>query len=337
MSSMPEIARTPFSPEFRPRRNRRTAHIRRMVRETRLSVDNFIYPLFIVHGRDIKSEIRSMPGNFHWSIDRLPAEVEEIAGLGVPAVILFGLPAFKDEIGSENFADDGIVQQAIRTIKSTVPDLVVITDVCMCEYTNHGHCGLIRDGTVDNDSTLEILGRVAVSHARAGADIVAPSGMMDGMVGAIRQALDEASFPTVSILAYSAKYASSFYGPFREAADSPPQFGDRKSYQMDPANTREALLEVELDVAEGADIIMVKPALSYLDVIRQVRDRFDLPVAAYNVSGEYAMVKAAARNGWIDERGVTMEILTSIKRAGADMILTYHAKEVAQWLRESLT
>ncbi len=335
MTSIPDTKIAPYIPDFRPRRTRRTANLRRLVRETSLSPGDFIYPLFVVHGRDVKSEISSMPGNFHWSIDRLSTEVEEIAELGIPAVILFGLPAFKDEIGSENFAADGIVQQAIRTIKKAVPDLVVITDVCMCEYTSHGHCGIIRDGYVENDATLEILGRVAVSHAEAGADVVAPSGMMDGMVGAIRQALDEADFPNVSILAYSAKYASSFYGPFREAADSPPKFGDRKSYQMDPANAREALFEVELDIAQGADVVMVKPALAYLDIIRQVRDRFDLPVAAYNVSGEYAMVKAAARNGWIDERGVTLEILTSIKRAGADMILTYHAKDAARWLEGS--
>lgn len=333
MLTIPDTRVTAYKPNVRPRRTRRTANLRCMVRETSLAPDDFIYPLFVVHGRGVKSEISSMPGNFHWSIDRLPAEVEEIAELGIPAVILFGLPAFKDEIGSENFAEDGIVQQAIRAIKQAVPELVVITDVCMCEYTSHGHCGIIHDGYVDNDSTLEILGRVAVSHAEAGADIVAPSGMMDGMVGAIREALDEADFPNVAILAYSAKYASSFYGPFREAADSPPKFGDRKSYQMDPANAREALVEVELDIAEGADMVMVKPALSYLDILRQVRDRFDLPVAAYNVSGEYAMVKAAARNGWIDERKVTLEILTSIKRAGADMILTYHAKDAARWLR----
>jgi porphobilinogen synthase len=274
-----------------------------------------------------------MPGQYQWSVDRLPAEVEAVARLGIPAVIPFGIPAVKDSIGSENFATNGIIQQAIRTIKDAVPEMVVITDVCMCEYTDHGHCGIIENGRVLNDPTLEILGRVAVSHAEAGADMVAPSGMMDGMVGAIRQALDAAGFPEVGILSYAVKYASSFYGPFRDAAESPPAFGDRKSHQMDPANVREAIREVELDIEEGADILMVKPALPYLDVIRLVRDNFTLPLAAYNVSGEYAMIKAAAQNGWIDERGVVLEALTGIKRAGADLILTYFAKEAAEWLR----
>lgn len=320
-------------PTYRLRRLRRTENLRRMIRETAVSVDDLIYPLFIVHGRGVKREISSMPGNYHWSVDMLPAEVEEIANLGIPAIMLFGLPATKDAIGSENFDDEGIVQQAIRAIKGTVPELVVITDVCMCEYTDHGHCGVVSEGAILNDETLEILSRVAVSHAQAGADVVAPSGMMDGMVGAIRQALDDEGFLDVAILSYAAKYASSFYGPFREAADSPPQFGDRRSYQMDPPNAREALREIALDIQEGADIVMVKPALAYLDVIRRVRDNFAYPVAAYNVSGEFSMVKAAAQRGWIDEQRVAMEILTGIKRAGADLILTYFAKDVARWLK----
>ncbi len=319
-------------PSQRLRRLRRTDHLRRMVRETSLSVDDFIYPLFVVHGTNIQQEISSMPGTFHWSLDKLAAEAESIAKLGIPAVILFGLPESKDEWGSEDYADDGIVQEATRVIKQAVPELIVVTDVCMCEYTSHGHCGIVREGYVQNDETLEYYQRVVVSHAAAGADIVAPSGMMDGQVGAIRAALDGNGFHHTPILAYSAKYASSFYGPFREAADSPPQFGDRKSYQMDPANAREAMREVELDIAEGADIVMIKPALAYLDIIRQTRDRFDVPIAAYNVSGEYAMIKAAGRNGWIDGQKVALELLTGIKRAGADMILSYHAKEVAEWL-----
>lgn len=325
-------------PAVRMRRLRRTPTLRRMVQETQLTPNDFIYPLFVRHGTDIKREIPSMPGQYQWSVDRVVTEVEEIAEVGVPAVVLFGIPAEKDEIGSENFADDGIVQQAIRAIKDTVPELVVITDVCMCEYTNHGHCGIVKEHAhtgefyIDNDSTLDVLQRVVVSHADAGADMVAPSGMMDGMVGAIREALDGAGYSEISILSYAAKYSSSFYGPFRDAAESPPQFGDRRSHQMDPANVREALREVELDVAEGADMLMVKPALPYLDVIRAVRDRFNLPLAAYNVSGEYAMVKAAGEKGWIDEQAVTLELLTSIKRAGADLILTYFAKEAAEWL-----
>lgn len=318
---------------YRPRRLRRTPAIRQMVRETNLSADDFIYPLFVRHGHEVQREIPSMPGQYQWSVDRLPAEVEALAGLGIPAVIPFGIPATKDPIGSENFAPDGIVQQAIRTIKDTVPEMVVITDVCMCEYTDHGHCGIVENGRILNDPTLEILRRVAVSHAEAGADMVAPSGMMDGMVGAIREVLDEAGFPDVGVLSYAAKYASSFYGPFRDAAESPPKFGDRKSHQMDPANVREAIREIELDIEAGADIVMVKPALPYLDVIRVVRDNFTLPLAAYNVSGEYAMIKAAARNGWIDERGVVLEVLTGIKRAGADLILTYFAREAAAWLK----
>jgi porphobilinogen synthase len=306
-----------------------------MVRETVLSVDDLIYPLFVVHGQGVRMEIPSMPGNYHWSIDMLSAEAEEIATLGIPAVILFGLPAVKDEVGSENYDEHGIVQQAIRTIKEAVPDLVVVTDVCMCEYTSHGHCGIVRDGYVQNDETLEYLAKAALSHAAAGADIVAPSGMIDGQVWAIREALDENGYENVAIMSYAAKYASSFYGPFRDAAQSPPEFGDRRSHQMDPANVREALREVALDIEEGADVVMVKPALPYLDVIRQVRDRFDYPVAAYNVSGEYSMVKAAAARGWLDERRVAMECLTSIRRAGADMIITYWAKDAARWLTPS--
>jgi porphobilinogen synthase len=318
----------------RLRRLRRTGGLRGLVRETALDAGDFVLPLFVTHGKGLQQEIPSMPGVFQWSPDRLAAEAEAIAKLGVPAVLLFGLPAAKDEIGSENYADDGIVQQAIRAIKDTVPDLVVITDVCMCEYTSHGHCGIVRDGMVDNDATLEILQRVAVSHAVAGADVVAPSAMMDGQVGAIRAALDGAGFGDTTILGYSAKYASALYGPFRDAADSAPAFGDRRSYQMDAANSREAMREIEADLAEGADMIMVKPALPYLDVIRQARDRFDAPLAAYNVSGEYSMVKAASKNGWIDERRVTLELLTGIKRAGADLIISYHAKDVAGWLRD---
>jgi porphobilinogen synthase len=318
----------------RPRRLRRLDNLRRLARETRLSVDDLIYPLFVVHGQSIREEIDSMPGTYHWSLDLLPAEAQEIAGLGIPGVILFGIPAVKDAIGSENFDERGIVQEAIRTIKKTVPELVVMTDVCMCQYTDHGHCGIVEDGRVLNDETLEVLARVAVSHAAAGADVVAPSGMMDGQVAAIRSVLDAAGFTEVAILSYAAKHASAFYGPFREAAESTPQFGDRQGYQMDPANAREALREVALDIEEGADIVMVKPALAYLDIIRQVRDAFDHPLAAFSVSGEYAMVKAAAQRGWIDERRVTLELLTAIKRAGADMILTYFAKDFARWLSE---
>jgi len=322
-------------PVYRPRRLRRTEVLRRMVRETVLSVDDLIYPLFVVHGQGVKEEIPSMPGNYHWSIDVLPAEAEEIAALGIPSVILFGLPAVKDEVGSEDYDEHGIVQQAIRTIKEAASDLVVVTDVCMCEYTNHGHCGIVRDGYVQNDETLGYLAKAALSHAAAGADIVAPSGMIDGQVWAIREALDENGYDNTAIMSYAAKYASSFYGPFRDAAQSPPEFGDRRSHQMDPANARETLREVALDIEEGADVVMVKPALSYLDIIRQVRDNFDYPVAAYNVSGEYSMVKAAAARGWLDEQRVAMECLTSIKRAGADIIITYWAKDVARWLAPS--
>ncbi len=341
---------SPF-PQYRPRRLRINSTLRRMVRETKLSASDFVYPLFVCHGEGVKREIPSMPGNFHWSIDLLAKEAAEIAALGIPGVVLFGLPASKDPVGQENFASQGVIQQAIRAVKEDVPDLLVITDICLCEYTSHGHCGLIKgqewgdpdvlhqslglpEGYVLNDETLEILAEVAVSHAEAGADIVAPSGMIDGMVGAMRSALDAAGYAHIAILSYAAKYASSFYGPFRDACQSPPQFGDRRSHQMDPPNAREALREVALDIEEGADIVMVKPALPYLDVIRRVRDTFDYPVAAYSVSGEYAMIKAAAQRGWINERGVAMEALTSIKRAGADVILTYWAKDAARWLRE---
>jgi len=319
-------------PELRLRRLRRTGALRNMVRETRVDVKDLIYPLFVVEGSNLKQEVASMPGVFRYSPDLLPGEVEEIAGLGIPAVLLFGIPEHKDEVGSGAYDPEGVVQQAIRTIKSAVAELVVLTDVCLCEYTDHGHCGVITGGYVDNDRTLELLAQTAVSHAGAGADMVCPSDMMDGRVGAIRQALDKDGFQHISILSYAAKYASAFYGPFREAADSVPQFGDRRSYQMDPPNWREALREVEQDIAEGADIVMVKPALAYLDVVQRVRQAVSCPIAAYNVSGEYAMVKAAAQQGWIDEREIVTEILTAIKRAGADLIVTYHAKGAASWL-----
>ncbi|MFA5367250.1 MAG: porphobilinogen synthase [Dehalococcoidia bacterium] len=320
-------------PQVRLRRLRRNEPMRRLFRETALGVDDLIYPLFVTHGRGVKREIESMPGVFQYSVDKLAREAKEIAGLGINAVLLFGIPESKDEVGSSAYKSNGVVQRAIRAIKKAAPDLLVITDVCLCEYTDHGHCGVVVDDDVDNDKTLGLLARMAVSHAEAGADVVAPSDMMDGRVGALRSALDEAGFSRVPIMSYTVKYASAFYGPFRDAAQSAPQFGDRRSYQMDGANVREALREVEQDAAEGADIIMVKPALAYLDVITRVRNRVDCPVAAYNVSGEYAMVKAAAANGWLDERRIVMEILTSIKRAGADVIITYHAKDVARWLR----
>jgi len=320
-------------PQSRLRRLRRTESLRALVRENHVEVRDLVYPLFIIEGRGMKQEITSMPGIFRFSVDQLPQEVEEIAKLGIPAVLLFGIPEHKDEVGSAAYHPEGIIQQAIRAIKKSVPKLLVVTDVCLCEYTSHGHCGVLVNGYVDNDQTLSLLAKTAVSHAEAGADIVAPSDMMDGRVKAIRGALDEKGLQHTSILAYAAKYASAFYGPFREAAEATPQFGDRRSYQMDPPNLREALREVEQDIAEGADIIMVKPALAYLDVIRRVRDTFNYPVAAYNVSGEYAMVKAAAQQGWLDEKQIVLEILTAIKRAGADIILTYHAKEVARWLQ----
>ena len=324
----------PLFPTARPRRLRRTGVLRSLVRETELSVSHFVYPIFVTHGEDVRREVPSMPGIYQWSLDRLGQEVEEVGSLGIPAVLLFGLPEAKDESGSEAYNDGGIVQRAIRRIKGLAPELLVVTDVCLCEYTSHGHCGVIRNGEVDNDSTLDLLARTAVSHAAAGADIVAPSDMMDGRVGAVRQALDERGYSQIPIMAYSAKYASSFYGPFREAAECAPQFGDRRGYQMDPPNRREAVREALLDVAEGADIVMVKPALPYLDIIRDLRENLSLPVAAYNVSGEYSMIKAAASNGWLDERLATLEALNAIRRAGADIIISYHAKEVARWLEE---
>jgi len=319
-------------PQLRLRRLRRTEALRALIRENRVEIGNLIYPLFVVEGSGIKQEITSMPGIFHFSIDQLPREIEEIAKLGIPGVILFGIPEHKDEIASSAYHPQGVIQQAIRAIKQSVPELLVATDVCLCEYMSHGHCGIVVDDAVDNDQTLPLLAKTALSHAEAGADIVAPSDMMDGRVKVIRGALDEKGLQDIPILSYAAKYASAFYGPFREAAESTPQFGDRRSYQMDPPNLREALREIEQDIAEGADIIMIKPALAYLDVIRRVRDTFNCPLAAYNVSGEYAMVKAAAQQGWLDERRVIPEILTAIKRAGADIIITYHAREVSGWL-----
>jgi porphobilinogen synthase len=315
---------------IRPRRLRRTPAIRDMVRETILSVKDFIAPLFVRPGEGVKDPIPSMPGQFHFSVDTVVQEARELWSLGIPSIILFGLPDSKDAIGSRSWAEDGIVQQAVSAIKSEVPDLVVMTDVCLCEYTDHGHCGVISNGAVDNDATLELLARQAISHAQAGADFVAPSDMMDGRVAAIRTALDGAGYDRIGILSYAVKYASAFYGPFRDAADSAPQFGDRTGYQMDPANALEALKEAQLDMDEGADMIMVKPALPYLDIVSRVREITLLPLAAYNVSGEYAMVKAAAERGWIDGERVMMETLTSIKRAGADLILTYFAREAAK-------
>ncbi|MEA2108097.1 MAG: porphobilinogen synthase [Pseudomonadota bacterium] len=321
-----------YFPIYRPRRLRANPTIRRMVRETRLSVDNFIYPLFVCPGEGVKKEISSMPGNYQFSIDMLLKEMEEVESLGIPGVILFGIPEHKDEMGSEAYDDQGIIQRAIRAIKSTASQVQVITDVCLCEYTSHGHCGIIQGEKILNDPTLELLAREAVSHARAGADMVAPSDMMDGRIGVVREALDHEGFEETPIMAYSVKYASAFYGPFRDAAESPPQFGDRQSYQMDAANVREAIREADQDIQEGADLIMVKPALPYLDIIRLMREEFDYPLAAYNVSGEYAMIKAADQLGWIDGPRVMMETLLSIKRAGADLILTYFAKEAAQLL-----
>lgn len=321
-----------YTPYYRPRRLRKSESIRSLVRETSLSVNDFILPLFVVEGRNTRNPISSMPGNDQLSIDLLIKEVKEAYKLGIKAIILFGIPEHKDAFGSDAVNDKGIVQRAVSAVKEAVPEMYVITDVCFCEYTDHGHCGAIKNGDVDNDATLDMLARQVITHARAGADMVAPSGMMDGMVGAIRKALDDNHYENIPIMSYAAKYASGFYGPFREAAESTPQFGDRKAYQMDPGNSREAMYEVELDVSEGADIIMVKPALSYLDIIWQVRAQTNLPVAAYNVSGEFSMVKAAAKLGWIDEQKVAMEILTSIKRAGADLILTYYAREAAKWL-----
>jgi porphobilinogen synthase len=334
------------TPVLRARRLRRTSALRQMVRETSLSPDDFIYPLFVRPGKDIQKPIASMPGQSQWSVDRLIKEVKSAALLGIPAVVLFGIPEVKDHCGSDNYDPNGIIPTAIRAIKDAVPDMIVISDMCFCEYTNHGHCGIINqpgdehytenlpEGYLLNDPTLEILARASVVHAEAGADIIAPSGMIDGMVGTIRSALDTNGYSHVSIMSYAAKYASGFYGPFRDAAESPPQFGDRSEYQMDPANKREALKEVALDVAEGADMLMVKPALPYLDILAAVREQYNLPTAAYQVSGEYAMIHAAAANGWLDLKRCAMETLISIKRAGADMILTYFAKDAARWLSE---
>ncbi len=321
-------------PTVRMRRTRQNDKLRGLVRETHLSVDQLIYPLFIAEGIKEPQAISAMPGIVQWPLEYLGREAERIAQLGIPAVLLFGIPNEKDEVGSQAYADEGIIQHAIRRLKAEAPDTLVITDVCLCEYTSHGHCGVIHNGNVQNDESLTLLSRMALSHVEAGADIVAPSDMMDGRVGAIRHTLDEQGFQQTPIMAYSAKFASGFYGPFREAAGSTPQFGDRRAYQMDPANAREALREVDLDIEEGADIVMVKPAMAYMDVIRQVRDRCSLPIAAYNVSGEYSMIKAAAQNGWIDERRIAMEVLTGIRRAGADMIITYFAPDVAGWLKE---
>ena len=319
-------------PSTRMRRLRESPGLRRLVEETRLSVSDFIYPLFVTHGRDTRTEIPPMPGIYQLSLDQLISEVGEAADVGIESVLLFGIPAHKDAEGSEAYSQGGIIQEAIGVIKQAVPGMTVITDVCLCEFTDHGHCGVIDGDRIDNDATLDFLGQMAVAQAEAGADMVAPSAMMDGQVAAIRKTLDDAGMPNMPIMAYSAKYASGFYGPFRVAADSAPNFGDRSSYQMDPPNTREAMREIALDIEEGADMVMVKPALAYLDVLRAAKEQFATPIAAYNVSGEYSMVKAAAENEWIDGRRITLEILTSIKRAGADVILSYHAKEVAGWL-----
>jgi len=321
-------------PVYRARRLRKNETLRRMVRETFLRVDDLICPLFVRPGKRVQNPIASMPGQFQFSVDQLVKEAQGVYSLGIPAVLLFGIPKTKDEVGSEAYAHDGIVQEAIRMIKAAIPELIVITDVCLCEYTSHGHCGVVKGNDVDNDATLDLLARMALSHAEVGADMVAPSDMMDGRVEAIRKKLDDQGFTHIPIMSYAVKYASSFYGPFREAVESAPQFGDRKSYQMDPANAREAIREIKLDIEEGADIVMVKPALPYLDIIRRVRIESDLPIAAFNVSGEFAMVKAASQLGWIDEERVMMEILISIKRAGADLIITYFAKEAARLLRE---
>jgi porphobilinogen synthase len=334
---MPD-ASTPL-PSHRLRRLRGHPRLRDLVREHRLTIDDLIYPLFIYHGTNLRREIASMPGQYQLSLDRLPEMIDEVTELGIPGVLLFGIPAEKDARGEVACDDAGIVQEAVRRIKRQAPDLLVITDVCFCEYTEHGHCGPLKDAgggrlDVDNDATLPLLAEQAASHARAGADVVAPSGMMDGMVRAIRHGLDSAGFPGVPILSYAAKFASGYYGPFRDAAESAPSFGDRRTYQMDPANGDEALREVAIDLEEGADMVMVKPALAYLDIVRRVKERFGVPTAVYNVSGEYAMIKAAARNGWIDERRVVTETLTGFKRAGADIILTYHALDLARWLEE---
>lgn len=321
------------SSRFRARRIRGKEVFRRMVRETTLSVNDLIYPMFSAFGSGIKKEVSSMPGIYQQSIEHIVAEAREVHGLGIPAVILFGIPEAKDAVGSDAYAEHGIIQETIRAIKKEVPGLAVITDVCLCEYTDHGHCGIIRDGDVDNDATVDLLAREALSHARAGADMVAPSDMMDGRVGAIRQILDKNGYSHIPVMSYAVKYASGYYGPFREAAESTPQFGDRRSYQMDPANRREALREAQQDIDEGADIIMVKPGLPYLDILRDLRNEYTMPLAVYNVSGEYSMIKGAAANGWIDEERVVMETMLAFKRAGADLIITYHAKDVARWLK----
>ena len=323
-------------PEVRMRRLRRTQNIRNMVQEVQLNMNDYIYPIFVIEGQDIKNEIPSMPGIYQFSLDHLLEEVQRAVDAGVIAIMLFGIPAKKDECGSEAYNDDGIIQQAVRLVHANYPELVISTDVCMCEYTSHGHCGLIKGETVDNDSTLELLAKIAVSHAKAGADILAPSDMMDGRIGVIRDALDEAGYKDVIIMAHAVKYASSFYGPFRDAAESAPHFGDRKSYQMDPASgTRQALAEIALDVEEGADMVIVKPGLPYLDLVSAAYENTLVPVVAYNVSGEYAMVKAAAQNGWIDEKAIVMEMMLAFKRAGAKMVITYHAIDIGNWLKEN--
>lgn len=323
-------------PEVRMRRLRRTQNIRNMVQEVHLNMNDYIYPIFVIEGQDIKNEIPSMPGIYQFSLDHLLEEVQRAVDAGVIAIMLFGIPAKKDECGSEAYNDDGIIQQAVRLVRANYPELVISTDVCMCEYTSHGHCGLIKGQTVDNDSTLELLAKIAVSHAKAGADILAPSDMMDGRIGVIRDALDEAGYKDVIIMAHAVKYASSFYGPFRDAAESAPHFGDRKSYQMDPASgTRQALAEIALDVEEGADMVIVKPGLPYLDLVSAAYENTLVPVVAYNVSGEYAMVKAAAQNGWIDEKAIVMEMMLAFKRAGAKMVITYHAIDIGNWLKEN--
>ncbi len=319
---------------MRPRRLRQGEVLRKMVRENTLAVEDLIYPVFVAEGQNLKQSIPSMPGIFQFSIDTLIEEAREVRALGIPALLLFGLPSHKDAVGSEAYNPEGIVQRALQALKQAVPDLYLITDVCLCEYTDHGHCGIVEKGQVLNDPSLELLAKTALSHAQAGADMVAPSDMMDGRVGAIRQTLDQNGYLNTPIMAYSVKYASAYYGPFREAADSAPQFGDRKAYQMDPANVLEAIRETELDIEEGADILMVKPALAYLDVVRKIKDLFPYPLAVYNVSGEYSMVKAAAQNGWVDEKRIVLESLIGMKRAGADLIITYHAKEVAGWLQK---
>ncbi len=319
----------------RHRRLRSSEAMRALVRETTLSVDDFIYPLFVVEGENMKNEVASMPGVYQISLDHLDEELEQLSELGIKAVMLFGIPKEKDEVGTGAYIDDGIVQQATKQIKKSYPEMIVVTDTCLCEYTSHGHCGVIHGEEIDNDESLKLLQQTAVSQAKAGADIIAPSNMMDGFVIAIRRALDEAGFTNIPIMSYAVKYASSFYGPFRDAAESTPQFGDRKTYQMDPANRREALKEAETDVIEGADFLIVKPALSYLDIVREVKNITNIPIVAYNVSGEYSMVKAAAQNGWIEEKPLVIEMMTSMKRAGADLILTYHAKDIARWMKEN--